>query len=119
MKKTIHDSFREVMAEPFAVKHRKILRAEDYIFIGHFLEQTENDDPHTRAMKINRLYIDKPNKTKTWVWISEALTWANSRQLREMIEEMEAGILGEFRINGDSPRLQRLRADLAKLTGGK
>lgn len=84
MKKTIHDYFREVMEEPFAVKHRKILRAEDFIFIGHFLDQTENDDPHTRALKINRLYIDKPMKPKTWVWIAEALTWANSRAVREI-----------------------------------
>jgi len=117
--KTIHQYFQEAMAQAYAAKHRKILKTQDLDFINSFLTLTEHNDPHTRILKINRIFIDQPDKPKNWAYIAEAMTWANSRQLREMIETAQAAIDGEFLINGDSPRLKLLKADLAKLTGEK
>ncbi len=73
-------NLNEMINQPYCAIHRKKLKKSDFDLILNFIARTLNDDPNERMLKINRLFIDQPDKPKNWLYISELLTMMNSRE---------------------------------------
>lgn len=55
-------------------KFFKKLKSSDLDIINKFLIETQQDDVNSYAEKVNRLFLDKPDKPKQWVTIWAILT---------------------------------------------
>lgn len=72
------ESLELTFNHPYLKKGFLRLSKDEIAFCLNFIKENENSDPDTFEFKINRIFMDKAEKSKNWKIITELLSASNS-----------------------------------------
>jgi hypothetical protein len=75
-------AFEAYQAHPWLKKVYRKLTVEELSFVFAFLKENAGLDKGAFELKVNRLFLDQPNKPKHYREILELLTCSNSASLK-------------------------------------